>query len=318
MSRKVLAIAAALAACALASVSCLRDPIVYATSDYYLQLKEGSPWREDVNLEDISRVWAVSSYVDGKRTYEMYVTPYQHPKGMPYGGYLTGFMAGNQTLLVYNYDISKLRFDMLSNLDKIRAYTDVLDYSNGVAVVTAPGPVYVYREEVNVPFITKSEGTYYIDAPVTELTQTWRVIVRGVRNVHNIALVDFFLSGQQRGCFLGKDEPWDDRALIYFVGEVVDATWEHDGMDKEVLATYSTFGVYTGAERVMLTVRITGTNGYQYFVQKDVTDIVADPAGNGYTIYVDGSEVEVADKTDGGFNPQAEEWDPDVTKIELE
>lgn len=298
---------------------CKRDLIIYATSDYYMEIVFGEGEKWNLSSSNLPRMWAVGSYVDGKQSYEMYLTPSQHPSDMPFGGYLVGLSAGPQTLLAYNYDVNSLHFDMTSNLEKLRVYTDVLDYSNGVAVVRAPSPLYVYRETRSIPFITEGEGTYMIKAVMTEETETWTVIVRGVRATQNIATVDFFLSGQQRGYFLGKDEEWDERAIIYFTGQLVDASWSTRAEgDQEIVAEYSTFGRQSSIDRALLTVRITGTNGYQYFIQKDVTDIVADPAGEGFTIYVDGSEVEVAEKKDGGFDPNAEEWQPDVTEITLQ
>lgn len=302
---------------AVAATSCMRDPIIYPTANYYQAIELSGNVRNAPAEQDLPKIWTSSYYEQSSCSYSMYLTPAQHPADMPYGGYITGLEAGRKTGLVYNYDAGGVHFDATNSLDRVYAYTDVLNYSNGTPIIAAPSSIYAWCEELGIPFITKDDNVHVIKAVVEEVTQTWNVRVVGIEGIQNVESVSFYLSGQRRGCFLGNGGPFNERAIIFFGGSVVPVS-DGEAGGQEVRATYSTFGFFPEMEKALITVQINAKSTFTYYLQEDVTDIVSDPEAADYTIVIDGSSIEVTERKDGGFNPEAKEWDPEVTQIILE
>ena len=301
--------------------SCQRDPIVYPTSNYYLTLAFDGKDKDYINASDAPSLWSVTFFSGDDVTYNTFLSSANHPKELPYGGYLVGMTGGLQWGVIYGYTNQTLRYYDTQIRNRARATTETVNYNNNTPIIYAPERLFAFCGEMNVPYITNNDETHVIEAKMKERTQTWTLHVTGVQNLKNVASVTVFLSGQRRGCFLASEDYWEENAILIFSGKVVPrlgVTKAISDDTHEIQAVYSTFGKYPEAERCLMTVQIIGKNDGQYIVQEDVTDIVSNPEANGYVITLDGSSVNIPDKTDGGFDPSTDEWDNDITHIRIE
>lgn len=309
----------AIAGIILSLASCKRDPIVYATSNYYVSIEtETAPTDTEENLP---RVYAVNFYDPGtgRLVLNTFVHPYAHPKDMPPGAYITGLVPGEYDLLVYCFDNNVIT-ENEGSASRVYAHAKDVERSNGTPIVAQPDHHYVHAERITVPYVISGEGVHIIPTHPMDITESWTVKVLGVKNLSIAGKISLFISGQVRGdMLLPQPTKLNEKAIILFEGRLEDlaATKAEDETSLDIVAPYRTFGRFGDDVRCLLTVQIEGPNGTNYYIQTDVTDQIEDQQDKDRLIIVD-SDLEIEERKDEGFNPQADEWKEDKTQIVLE
>lgn len=321
-------LAAGVIAALMFLTSCQREEIVYPTSNYYLAITV----EPDVQQKDyVKPTIFVASFYDvetGKLAYSTFVRSESHPMGLPAGGFVTGITPGDYDLIIYNFDTHVTSIEEKGWYDRIYAFAEVAGRSKDVPITYAPDHLYWHKERVHVPYITEHDGVHIIRASLRTVLESWTVIIDGVKNANLATGIVFYISGQAIGRYLGKDELVGQRSIVMFGGrpEAVDVlpvepdVVETKAEDEEpyvIVGDYTTFGRLAGVDRILLTMQIAGPNGSVYTAQEDVTAQVIDPANTEHVIRAT-VDIEIQERPDGGFNPEATPWEPDVTKIILE
>ena len=295
-------------------LSCQREDILYNTGNYYLGLSVVAS-AEDESV--LSSMYLVNFYDTntGKCVYSTYLRPDLHPAGFPAGGYVIGVEPGEYDLLVYDMGTQVSDVREADRFDRVYATATLAGRVNDTPVLNNPDPMHFFASRVTVPYITDKDQVYIIEAPLRDAVQHWTVHVDGISNADIAESVWFYISGQEEGYYLGLDTPIGNRAVVLFPGHAVVET--KAGGDK-VDAEFGTFGVDNAAERYLLTAVVTGPNGSVYYGQADVTEQVILGYTSGSNEINATITMEVEPRSQGGFDPKAEPWDPDVTIIILE
>lgn len=299
--------------------SCRRDPIVYPTSNYYVSIEP--EMAETDTEENLPKVYAVNFYDPGtgRLVLNTFVHPYAHPKDMPPGAYIAGLVPGDYDLLVYCFDNNVIT-ENEGSASRVYAHAKDVERSNGTPIVAQPDHHYVYTEKISVPYVTADDGVHIIPTKPVDITESWTVKVLGIKNLQIAGKISLFISGQVRGdMLLPEPAKLNERAIILFEGRVEDLEiTKADGEQSlNIVAPYRTFGRLDEDVRCLLTVQIEGPNGINYYIQADVTDQILDRQDKDRLIIVD-SDLEIEERKDEGFNPQADEWDEEKTVIVLE
>lgn len=309
--KRILTIAACLSL--LTALSCRRDEIVYATSNYYVSISLADSVYAgqlagqgifNVNLYDIQ---------NGRLVRNWFIDAAHHPAGYPQGGWMSGLEAGDYHLVVWNHGTRVTFVENTENTSRMYATTGVISRSNDVPVMYAPDMLCVYSGDINVPYVTDENKVHIIDCKCEAMTKKWKVVVNGIHNAHNAQKISFLLSAQVRGVMLSSGDNIQERAILNFPGEVAVRT--KAAADTVVVADFCTFGamqdVYRGERRVLLTMQIEGPNGAVYIEQQEVTDQMVSDGG----IIEISADINIEPRRDGGFNPKADPWDDNNTTI---
>lgn len=301
---------AILLSCLVFAVSCIREPIIYTVSNYYINIEP-----ELVEGGTVPSIYSVNFYdvAEGRLVYQTFVHSHNHPEGMPEGGYLSGLQAGDYTMVVYNYDTFNSRVNNKNNLAKIFADTDTYDYSNALPVIKMPDHLYLYSGRVSIPYLSEEDDVHVIKVNPFTILEDFRIRVFGIRNTSLIERVNFYVSGQARGAWLAPDAGLvDGNAIIAWSPEKI----ELDG-EGALISSYTTFGRNICGDRLMFTVYISGPGGTTFWAQQDISDAFEEAVASGSHVIDVKVDLEVTERQQGGFDPSAEEWDSNYYPIDL-
>ncbi len=331
MMKRYFVLAAVAAAFLMVCLSCQRDEIHYPVSNYYVGIDVNpNPLEKDFVLPNI---YSANFYdvATGSLAYSTYVRSEYHPMGLPAGGYVTGLTPGEYDVLVYNFDLRRSSVIDRHVYGGAYAESEIFGRSNDVAVTYTPDNLYVYSDRIKVPYITESDGVFIIEAKLDDVVESWTVRVDGVKNAELAEKITFYISGQSIGKYLSNAQKLKERSIIQFPGRAEEVVFpagyesverartkaEGDSTGFVVTGDYTTYGALENVERILLTVHIVGPNGSNYFGQMDVTDEVRNPENKDHIITTT-FDVEIKEREDGGFQPAANPWRPDSTKIVLQ
>lgn len=333
----------------VALVSCQRDEIVYPVSNYYLAFDFSESSVRGMAASDINKIYSVTFFekATGKFVYSTYMNPFNHPSGMPEGGYIKSVEPGGYNVIVYGYDSKVTKVNNVQSYKGMYADTDRYGYNNRVPVIMMPQDMLYDCIEVDMPFVAEGDDAFVMTVKPKTVCCYKRIVVEGIQNLENAENVTLYIAGQRPGDMLGGGiTPVEGNAVIMFEGRIVDrrkpvistkagedcGDTANDGgegkgdegegqepgqLDMYVVGDLLTFGYSDGGERCMLTVFVTGEGGVTSWAQVDVTDLMHESDAGGSDEIVVGVELEVNVRSDGGFEPVAEEWSSDVTEIEL-
>ncbi len=311
---------AALALFLVMAAGCYREPIVYPVSNYYLAVTMHRTPGYEYEEEEPAEILSVNVYDHntGKLVLHTYIHPKYHPEGMPEGGYLEGLEPGDYDILVYNYDTNPTVVLDEERINRVYAKTGVFGYNSLTPIIYAPDHLFTANIHEQVPYISENDGVYYINADLSTVVEEWRVRVRGIKDLDKAESITVYVSGQCRGRMLGPDgDKIYERSIVLFQGRKSpsDAEVVKDGEDYIIYTPYTTFGRMPGMRHLM-TVVVTGPDGSEYILQEDVTDIIDKHQDTDRTIDLEW-DVTIEGRKQGGFDPVAEPWDPEVHSIEI-
>lgn len=324
-------ILAALAALSISS--CMRDPIVYPVSNYYLVFhfdEIGVPGFAN----EINQLYNVVFYEKetGKHVSSFFVNPYNHPSDMPLGGYVQGVKAGEYYMVVYGFDSPVTRVNNTESYTGIFTDTEKYGYEKSTPVIYMPHHMLYYRAEVSLPFVTDENRMHFINVRPFSVCENKTIYITGIKNHELIESVTLYVSGQAQGKWLGKEyKPLDGNAVVLLGGtvekkpammlegdDVIQAGTGDSDDDYVVVGRLVTFGGNPEGDRILLSVFVTAVGGIVTWAQEDITDIVAEAEAEGRSdIFVE-VDLEATERPEGGFDPEASPWKDDVTEIELQ
>lgn len=293
--------------------SCEREPIEYATSNYYLELAQDSL---GVALPAGS-LWQVIFYdpQTKAKVYETFLTPNLHPEGFPAGGFVTGISAGEYDLVAFNFDTGVTTFSYGDASDRLYAYAPTAGYSGSTPVVREPDDLFIWSGRVFLPYVTEGEP-YIIETHPKPLLKSYDIAVGGIKGLDIAESISIFISRQDRGSWMCPVAPLEENVILMAPGEIRHVSTPTKAADSLMIWTpILTFGeVAEGSgQPVIVTVVITGPNGSYYHGQADITDQVE----AGEKVIIVNMDFSVEPMTEGGFDPEAKPWDVIVTQIEL-
>jgi len=315
--KRIFTICILVVAAAMSLMSCQRDPIVYPTGNYYLEVNMDGVTDE---LE-ASSLWQVLFYdaTTHMKAFETYITPMLHPEDMPTGAYIRGLKAGTYDVVVYNRGTKVTAFNVADASNRIYAYAPNAGYSQGTPIVFEPDNLFVWQSRERVPYVS-GDDVYVIKASPKCIIDTREIIVHGIKGLDIAENIALYVSRMDRGSWLCPVKQLYEKVIVVAQGEVRDlkAQTKADGDEEErfvIWTPVSTFGVVDGEEdqRILLTVAIGGPNGSVYYGQADVTDQFL----AGQKVIETTLDIEVEPLQQGGFDPTATPWEEFVTKIEL-
>ena len=322
-----------LAVVAVAGISCQREEIEYPVSNYYVSLSvTPNPLQKEFSMPPI---YSANFYdmETGKLSYSTYLRTGFHPARLPEGGYVTGLVPGDYKVLVYNFDLRRSSVIDRQVYERAYAEAEILSRSNDVAVTDTPDNLYVYSDQIKVPYVTAKDDIFIIDAAMKDIVECWTVRVEGVKNANLAEKITFYMSGQSAGKYLSNSQMLKERSIVTFLGHVEEAVFHvednvqavdsvgtkaaTDSTGFVMVGDYTSYGALESVDRILLTIHVVGPNGSNYFEQIDVTDQVRNPENVNHivnTVF----DVEIKEREDGGFSPTANPWNPDHTVIILE
>ena len=311
MNKKIYIIIATFAA--LLTVSCVRDEILYPTSNYYLAFDLQHIVEKDA---DAPQIYMANFYntVNGKLEYQEIIRPLSHPPGMPVGGYIQGITPGQYHMVVYNFDSKKNIIENENNYDYSYAHTKVLSYNGSTPIVITPDNLYVHSETVDIKYVT-GENAYIIDCEPQLLVETWKLNVNGIKNIEKLVKMTVYVSGQVRGKYIKqKNEKVDEKVIICF--DATPPTTKAGDVPETFSINYQTYGQIENGQRILVTVIAEGPDGSTYYAQKDITEQILDPSNENKEVDID-ADFKIEERKQGGFDPSAREWDENRERWEI-
>lgn len=287
----------------VAAVSCTREPIYEKVTDYFL-LPQIS-YRSDYDTPGKPELLTALFYdpVSHEKVSQQYMPPE--------GGYLYGLQPGEYEMLVFNLGTVSTLLTGVDSFSTAKAYTSTISQTAGMRVVGEPDHLLVGRSaRVLLPVMTEMDTTFVIETPMETILDTWCLMVDGIRGLRNAANISIYVSGQSSSNRLSTLERSDDEVTIYFPGQVSD--------DYRLIWTpFRTFGKLAGRiSTLRLEIEVVGVTGESYKFSEDVTGQFNDPANTAHLIAVN-FDIEIPGRQEGGFVPDVDEWDDEVTDIDI-
>lgn len=290
--------------------SCKREPIYNLKSDYQIRVRIDTTRTFGTYSAGIMAI-ALYDVGTDKCVYNTYSSNIEHLEdGIYMSSYLTGLEQGTYKMLVYNYDTKTTKVEDVDRWSRAYAETNLIDYSDNVPIVYAPDPLFVVSEsELEVPVVYSNEGVHVIEKVAGQMTDTYKIEVRGVHNLPIATSISLYLSGQVSSAMLCDGEQVQEKAILAMSGTPVYRKMG-EVRDSLISAPFSTFGKLKSAEHCYLTLVIGAPNGATYYSQTDVVDYLNDENLSGVIpVNVD---ITVEPRKDGGVDPSTDEWNDET------
>lgn len=317
-------IALALALLAAASIlgSCAREPIQRPLKDVQIQ------FRIDLSLND-STQWVkpdtlgpslikVNFY--NPQTGRMEGTMYTTRKG----GNVTGVTAGTYDIVVFSDDAQYTRIvdeedfnTLMANTDKVKSKVKAKSKADGEpdggvdesVAIMMPDHLFVGRAMgVVIPEVMEKDSTLTIPMDMKTIIESYKIEIDGIKGLENVNTADLYLAGHASGRYLGPDRLSEELAILHVPCRV-------SLPDSLVKATCTTFGkIMTAESLAKLHLVVNGADGTVYDFETDIADQYLRP-DHILKFHLDG---DIKAREAGTFQPEVEEWDPDITNIEIQ
>lgn len=317
-------IALALALLAAVSIlgSCAREPIQRPLKDVQIQ------FRIDLSLND-STQWVkpdtlgpslikVNFYnpQSGKMEGTMYTTRK--------GGNVTGVTAGTYDIVVFSDDAQYTRIvgeedfnTLMANTDKVKSKVkakakadgdDAPEADESVAIVM-PDHLFVGRARgVVIPEVMEKDTALVIPMDMKTIIESYKIEIDGIKGLENVNTADLYLAGHAAGRYLGRDTLSEELAILHVPCYVALA-------DSLVKATCTTFGkIMTAESLAKLHLVLSGADGSVYDLETDIKDQYLRP-DHILKFHLD---ADIKSRESSTFQPEVEEWDSDITNIEIQ
>lgn len=317
-------IALALALLAAVSIlgSCTREPIYRPMKDVKIQ------FRIDLSLND-STQWVkpdtlgpslikVNFY--NPQTGRMEGTMYTTRKG----GNVTGVTAGTYDIVVFSDDAQYTRIvgeedfnTLFANTDKVVSKVKAKSKADGdddggvdesVAIIM-PDHLFVGRAMgVVIPEVIEKDTSLTIPVDMKTIIESYKIEIDGIKGLENVNTADLYLAGHASGRYLGRDTLSEELAILHVPCRVALA-------DSLVKATCTTFGkIMTAESLAKLHLVVNGADGTVYDFETDIAEQYLRP-DHILKFHLDGN---IKPREAGTFQPEVEEWDPEVIPIDIQ
>lgn len=226
------------------------------------------------------------------------------------GGFLYDVEPGSYDILVYDYTHNRTDISHEDDRDAAVAQSTKVGYS-GMPVVESPDHLYVQTfGSVDIPYLTENDETWVLRSNPESIVESWLLCIDGIKGLEYADAINCYVTGQVASKYLYSGAPHSSECCIFFNGET--------NLEKGVIETpFNTFGrLRERAAQLIINLVIEGSGGDTYICRDDVT-WQFDDSWNTDKIIRATFDVTIKPRQDSGFNPSAEDWDPDVTVIDL-
>lgn len=215
-------------------------------------------------------------------------------------GYETSVIPGNYDIAAYVSEKTSTKVGYEHDLSLLTAYTETTGDSEDGKVIVAPSHLlYGQLDGYRVPYVSKDEGIWDIDIPMSSPFDSWRVVVTGIENISYASKIQFYVTGQYKEMEL-KERKGIGRAVIGFTGRADLAAGTID-------TPFVTFGMIPG-ERCLVQLQIYDRAGYHFQTTVDCTGQTLDPMNRMHILTFD-FPATLQTMAQGGLDPTADEWD---------
>ena len=226
------------------------------------------------------------------------------------GGKVYGLEGGTYNMLAYGNTSEYTEIRDEDNFNNIVAYTSEISVPTDTlgVVVREPDHLLVGRlMSVSVPHHTEEDTTIVLLAEMKTIMDSYYLQIDSLKGLENISSVDVYLTSHSGYNNIGPNSrSRAERTLHVSCG--VD-------LKRYCLCTkFCTFGKIPGLTgKAILHITVTGPGGRTYNFEEDITEQYEDPA---HVIRLVWKEV-ILPKQESGFDPEVEEWDPEVIDIPI-
>lgn len=281
-------------------VSCRREPIHEPFSSYYLRLNNSY---EALHITP-SRPGMFEAVFYDRETHEEVGQSYLGTNG----GYLYDIAPGTYEMIVYQFDGGNTELTGFRRYCDAKAYTSPWPDGDTVAY-NAPDHLLADRDTAfTIPFLYDTDETYYLDAYPSTVTDTWCVVIDGIKGLRNAASMDMYVSGQSRSTLVASLTDSKEEMNIHVPVQV---DYENDC----IRTPFCTFGKLAG-RKSRLRLVITDQNQQTYVCRAEITDQFDDPENTGHWIYLH-FDITIEPKKSGGMMPVVNEWEENVYDFDL-
>ena len=217
---------------------------------------------------------------------------------------------GEYYLVCYSDNQEYTEVSGQDTFDHLYAFTSTekMDTDTLGTVIREPDHLLAGRRiPVKVPFIASEDTTFVIHVDVSTIMESYYIQVDSLKGLENISESDIYLTGHSAGNYLGYGERSKEERTLHFKGKV-------DFANKCLCAKFCTFGKLPGVSGgATIRIVVTGAGGRTYDFHEDIT---SQYARKDHILKLVWNEV-IKPRSEGGFDPSVEEWDPEVTDVDV-
>lgn len=226
------------------------------------------------------------------------------------GGKILGLEPGTYDILCYNANTEYTQVLFPENYNDALACTYELESpadSLGT-VIREPDHLLVGRlPGYTIPYLSTDDETHIITADVSTILDSYYLQVDSLKGLENINSVEVYLLGHSRDNRISSDTRGKDDVTLYIPCKV--------DFDKYCLcSTFCTFGkIPESVGKAYLHIVVTGAGGRTYDFEDDITEQYNDPSHILKLCF----HGEIKPREQSGFDPKVNDWDDDITYINL-
>ena len=302
--------------------SCTREPILKPMKDVNIRFSI------DLSLDDTTQ-WVKPDPLGPSLIKVNFYNPQSgRLEGTMYttksGGNVSGVSAGTYDIVVFSDDAQYTRIVGEENFNTLLANTDKVvskvkakskadgDDDGGVdesVAIMMPDHLFVGRSMgVVIPEVMEKDTSLTIPVDMKTIIESYKIEIDGIKGLENANTADLYLAGHAAGRYLGPDRLSEELAILHVPCRVSLA-------DSLVKATCTTFGkIMTAESLAKLHLVVNGADGTVYDFETDIKDQYLRP-DHILKFHLDG---DIKPREAGTFQPEVDEWDPEVIPIVIQ
>lgn len=224
------------------------------------------------------------------------------------GGYLYNIHPGTYDILIYSYTLNRTKVTHEENLSLIQAGTSAIAYRS-TPIVETPDHLFVEKfERVEIPHLSVHDEPFIIHSEPRSIVESWILIIDGIKGLGNADCIDIYISGQAQNSYIARNEG----SKIQNVNSTICFQAVCDYAKELIYTPFTTFGkIPDERAKLELNLRIVGSGGEVYSCSADVTGQFDNPGNLRHEIKAT-FDVTIKERQDGGMNPSADPWTPDI------
>jgi hypothetical protein len=165
-------------------------------------------------------------------------------------------------------------------------------------------------EDLNVPRYSEADGLHIINITTSKVLDTYTIEMNRIENMERIMKAEVRITGQLTKKYLWTGTSPDETASLSIKPVI-------DNENGRIYAVFNTFGRNTyHTEKVNAVLIVTDNNERMHQWPIDITDQMYGPDSTNEIIIDDRITIPDTD-AGGGFTPEVDDWDEDVTYVPI-